>query len=101
MDAKKPMTREELAALHDSLCTQARELQQRKNHDYATEGDIFRNFRYFGGLGILVRLSDKLARLRSFEETGTFKVEDEKLVDTIVDIINYAVIYYAYPREKE
>ena len=67
--------------------------------DYAHEGDIFRNFRYFGGLGILVRLSDKLARLRSFEENGTFAVEDEKLLDTVIDAINYALIYYAYKTE--
>lgn len=96
-----PMTREQLTELHETLCNQAQELQKKKNHDYAQEENIFRNFDYFGGLGILVRLSDKLARLRSFEENGTFQVADEKLLDTILDIINYAVIYYAYPRDTE
>lgn len=95
-----PMTRAELQSLHEKLCQEARETQVRKNHDYATEADIFRNFRYFGGLGILVRMSDKLARLRSFEENGVFKVEDEKLADTIQDLINYAVIYYAYKHDE-
>jgi hypothetical protein len=94
-----PMTRTELQSLHEKLCAEARETQTKKNHDYASESDIFRNFRYFGGLGILVRMSDKLARLRSFEENGVFKVEDEKLADTIQDLINYAVIYYAFKQD--
>lgn len=93
------MTRADLQRIHEVTCGRARETQEKKNHDYASEADIFRNFRYFGGLGILVRMSDKLARLRSFEENGVFKVEDERLADTIQDLINYAVIYYAFKQE--
>jgi hypothetical protein len=94
------ISREQLLKLHSDVTAKAREVMTAKNHDYAHEGDVFRNFRYFGGLGILVRLSDKLARLRSFEENGTFKVEDEKLIDTVIDAINYAVIYLAYKQEN-
>ena len=93
------ISREQLLELHRQVSEQSREVMTKKNHDYAHEGDVFRNFRYFGGLGILVRLSDKLARLRSFEENGVFKVEDEKLLDTIVDMLNYSVIYLAFKTE--
>jgi hypothetical protein len=72
----------------------------KKNQDYAHQSDPFRNFRMFGTFGILVRLSDKIARLRSFEESGQFVVEDERLEDTLLDIINYAVLYRAM-RESE
>lgn len=93
------ISREQLLKLHEDVTAKAREVMTAKNHDYAAEEDVFRNFRYFGGLGILVRLSDKLARLRSFEENGKFKVEDEKLLDTVIDAINYAVIYLAYKQD--
>lgn len=94
------ISRTELLALHEKLGKQARELMTAKNHDYAVEQDVFRNFRTFGTLGVLVRLSDKLARLRSFEENNKFAVTDEKLIDTILDTINYAVIYYAMKQEQ-
>lgn len=98
---KNVISRDELLKTHQSLCEKAQDLMKAKNHDYAHEADVFRNFRYFGSLGILVRLSDKLARLRSFEENGSFAVADEKLMDTILDTINYAVIYYAYRQEGQ
>jgi hypothetical protein len=95
----KSISREELLNLHKNVTEKARQVMTAKNQDYAHEGDVFRNFRYFGGLGILVRLSDKLARLRSFEENGTFAVADEKLEDTVIDAINYSLIYLAFKRE--
>jgi len=85
---------------HRALCSAALELMLVKNADYASSADPFRNFRMFGGLGVLVRASDKLARLRTFEERETFSVTDESLRDTILDLINYAVIYYAMKKEK-
>lgn len=88
--------REELLATHEILCSKAKELMERKNHDYASTTDPFRNFRTFGRIGILVRMSDKLARLRSFEEQQKLKVTDETIEDTVCDIINYAILYYAY-----
>lgn len=93
------MTRTELSELHKNICDKAREIQIAKNHDYAHEYDIFRNFRRYGTFGVLVRLSDKLARLDSFEENKTFAVADEKLEDTVIDIINYATIYRAMKQE--
>lgn len=94
------MTRDDLLQMHDQVGKLAREVMTAKNHDYAHDNDVFRNFRRYGTLGVLVRLSDKLARLDSFEENKEFKVANEKLEDTIVDIINYAVIYLAMKQES-
>lgn len=91
--------RKKLLAIHEELAGKARDIMTAKNHDYAHEGDVFRNFRRYGTFGVLVRLSDKLARLDSFEENEEFAVANEKLEDTIVDIINYAVIYLAMKQE--
>ena len=95
------LSRIDLLKLHSSVTDKAREIMTAKNQDYAHEKDVFRNFRRYGTLGVLVRLYDKLARLDSFEENKTFAVQDEKLVDTIVDIVNYAVIYYAMKNEEK
>ena len=89
-------TREQLYALHKQLTDDALALMRKKNLDYAAEDDPYRNFRQFGRLGILVRMSDKQARLRTFTERGKFSVEDEGVADTVKDIINYAVLFAGY-----
>jgi hypothetical protein len=88
------MTRLELYNLHTKLCADALTLMRRKNADYATADDPFRNFRMFGALGFLVRMGDKLARLRTFVETG--KLENESVYDSIIDLINYPVLLAGY-----
>lgn len=92
--------RDRLYGAHEAICKSAYELMLKKNADYANGDDPYRNFRMFGGLGILVRLSDKIARLRSYEERGRFSVEDEGLIDTVRDLVNYAVIYFQYKTEE-
>lgn len=103
------MTREELLKTHELVCHQARELMKKKNADYAGKGgtEPFANFTRVESLGIcktevgmMVRMVDKISRLSSFLETGKFSVEDEGLVDTIIDIINYSVLVYAYLKSK-
>lgn len=65
---------------------------EKKNHDYATENDAFRNFRDFGLLGVLVRMSDKFARLKTaLVEGREFKV-NESVIDTVTDLAVYSVI---------
>ena len=95
-----PAKRDALLNLHRELSARALALMTRKNQDYAKESDPYANFRMFGALGILVRLSDKLARLRSYEEKGTFAVNDEGLIDTTLDLINYAILYYGYKQQE-
>jgi hypothetical protein len=51
--------------------------------------------------GMLVRMTDKMSRLSSFLESGKFEVADESLEDTTLDIINYAVLLYAYVADKK
>jgi len=90
-----------LTKLHEDLCNEARELSARKNQDYAAGEDPFANFRLCADMslcsattGVLVRLSDKMRRLASLESQEA-QVLDESRRDTILDIINYAVILAA------
>jgi len=105
-------TREELMALHEKLCDQARALSRKKNHDYSGGQDATHAFLNFIkceelGLcktetGILVRLSDKLSRLNTLADSSLkYAVDDERVLDTILDIINYTVIFYAIHDERK
>jgi len=103
------MKREEYLELHAKLCAEALELSLRKNHDYAgCDGNSpFANFERCELLGIttttkgfLVRLTDKLSRLVEFSRSGTFAVRDESLRDTVLDVINYVCLLYAYETDR-
>lgn len=104
------MKRDELLTMHGELCQRARDLMDKKNRDYAGNDGLepFANFTRVESMGIcstekgmLVRMTDKLSRLSSFFESETFHVKDESFEDTIVDIVNYAVLIYAYRKDNE
>ena len=107
------MNRKELLRYQEHLCDQARSLMSRKNQDYATgdnnQADVFLNFRMSEektgvpvSTGMLVRLSDKLSRLGQIIRPGyRSKVENETLRDTVLDIINYAVLVAAFEQERQ
>lgn len=87
-----------LKKTQERLFAKCAEIMAAKNHDYAGDGDELANFRMCGQFGIpieqgiFVRLLDKVARIGNFLKQGELKVTDEKLEDTICDLINYAVI---------
>lgn len=105
------MNRKELIALHQNLCSRACELMAKKNHDYSgvqdTE-DAFQNFRFIEAtgattaeVGIFTRICDKVKRLGGVVARGNhLQVSDESFEDTILDLINYAVILHGYRLSK-
>jgi hypothetical protein len=104
------MNRDDLLKLHARLSQEARDLMERKNHDYSggeSKELPFLNFSRVESMGItstekgfLVRMTDKMSRLSTFCKEGSFKVDDESLRDTILDIINYSILLYAYVESK-
>lgn len=95
------INRTQLLELHQKLCDEARAIMTKKNHDYSGEAgdDPFANFRRCEAMGIctplqgaLVRLTDKFSRLSTYAQAGKLLVEDETVDDTILDLINYAVL---------
>lgn len=101
------MIQKELLELHTQLAAASHSLMERKNSDYTGSGDALANFNVseqFGiarELGILTRLLDKVKRISVFMEKGVFKVPDESLRDTTLDLINYAVILYAAIKDRQ
>lgn len=94
--------------LHDDLTSEAHNLVARKGRDYnRTEqegGDTLANLKVAAKLGlvetpahgVLVRLMDKIMRLKSLCKPGEKPANaDEKVKDTVVDVINYAIYVYA------
>jgi hypothetical protein len=98
------MTQHELIEHIDRLFCKGLNIVARKNKDYSgTElSDAFKNFRMSEWLsvpvpiGILVRISDKLARLSNLIRGETPAVKDEAVTDTILDAINYLAILHAF-----
>lgn len=57
------------------------------------------NIAEWGDLGVVVRLSDKMARLRTLYQTGAgAEALDESIEDTLMDLANYAIIALAWRR---
>lgn len=78
------------ADLHMEICRDINALYQRKNHDY---GDSFAEFyAEFGLISTCMRLTDKLKRLKSFAKGQRMQVKDESVMDTLVDLANYAIM---------
>lgn len=107
----EPIDRARLLTIHSEMTQKARSLMEAKNHDYSggkDSSDPFLNFTRVQKLGItdtktgfLVRMTDKLSRLITFSHNGTFKTKDEALEDTILDLINYSVLLYAYSQTEK
>ena len=95
---------------HIDLCKTARELMAIKNHDYAgSTGDTpWMNFQRSEQMGIcsteqafLVRITDKISRLVTFTNNGVLLVKDEGVEDSIIDLINYLVLFSAFLNNKK
>lgn len=88
------------------ILQEAVRLHDAKNHDYATSGDAFANFRLSEMAGVepwvgaVVRMGDKYARITGFAKTGRLAVTDEQVSDTLMDLLVYAAITLALYREK-
>lgn len=70
------------------------ELIVRKQKDYGPG-----NIESFGTAGVIVRLSDKIERLKNLHANGV-EPENESLQDTCMDIANYGVILLLLQRDQ-
>lgn len=95
------MTKDQLLTLFDKTLQNCRGTMVGKNNDYAGDSDPLKNFHSYAMVGvdprkgILTRMVDKLSRLSNFAEDKEMKIVDEKVDDTIEDLINYAVLLRA------
>ena len=64
----------------------------KKNKDYGNSAD--HTLELFGDVAYAVRLHDKVARIEQLVNS-TADVADEKIEDTILDLVNYLCMYYS------
>jgi hypothetical protein len=90
----------------DELYAIGREIMMKKNHDYrGGSGDPYANFRGSTNLGIkpvlgiLLRVQDKIQRIRTFTEKGKLAVENESVQDALVDVQNYMDLIWGLIKE--
>jgi len=74
---------------------------EKKNNDYSgglTSDDALANFKMSNALGmspvmgLLLRIQDKMMRIKTFATDGSLNVADESVYDAFEDIINYAIL---------
>lgn len=103
------MNRTELLALHRETCAKAQAIMEAKSNDYnggETATDALSNFKCATALGLhpvtglLLRVQDKLMRIRSFVADGTLRVSGETVEDACDDLLNYAILCKALLREE-
>lgn len=95
----KPWTRDQYLSFFKETTDRMYETTKRKNHDYGGAEDPFKNFREFGVMGILVRISDKWARIKTaLKEKRTLQVLDETVEDTLLDLAVYCILCVAWLR---
>ena len=73
------------------------ETLESKNSDYGNSFDMLRN--EYGMMSTLIRLGDKLNRLKTLTTTPA-KV-DESIEDTLLDLAGYCCLELNYRKERE
>ncbi len=73
---------------------------KKKNHDYGDSvGDTYKKY---GDVSFLVRIEHKINRLRSLTvNSKAAKVKDEKVEDTLLDLVNYGILWLVEKALKE
>lgn len=82
---------------HKKICNKLNKTYSDKNHDYGDS--VHDTYKKYGMVSFLVRMEDKLNRLYTLTKFNPFceneteiRVKDESIMDTLLDLANYAVI---------
>ena len=101
------MTKDQYMKVVERTLDSMKEIIRKKNHDYTGGADDpFTNFRVaeMEGVtpvqGILIRLQDKLQRIRTYNSRGELLVADEGFTDACDDVIGYALLIKGMLLEK-
>lgn len=79
-----------LCTSRESIIENNRKLFLAKNADYGN------SFEDFGFLGIMVRLNDKINRMKSLAVKNANEVSSESFMDTVQDLYNYTLLGLMY-----
>lgn len=95
------MTLDDLIKLHSDTCNDALETMMLKSSDYcggSKMSDALANFKGASALGVnpvlgvLLRMQDKIMRIKSFTNDGKLSVKGEAVWDACDDLLNYSIL---------
>lgn len=73
-----------------NLTNEILKIYAEKNADY---GDSFsKSYEEFGIIAPVVRMSDKMERIKQLSKAEDIKVKDESIRDTAIDLANYSLM---------
>lgn len=85
---------------HSEILDKMNDLYERKNNDYGNS--VHDTYLKFGPSAYLVRMYDKLNRIHTLTSTpDSCKVQDEKVLDSLIDLGNYAILMYMELEEEQ
>lgn len=84
---------EQVLKIHKKLCEEIHDLCTRKNKDYGSSAHD--SYIDFGIISYVIRLSDKINRLKNLVKSKEQKVKDESIEDTLKDLANYSLLALA------
>jgi len=100
-------TVDDLIRILQGTTTKLEKTLKDKSHDYTSANeDALSNFRSAKIIGVdpmkglLIRVMDKISRIRTFIEKGRLKVTDESAIDAVDDIIGYMILLKGLMLEK-
>ena len=89
----------DLIEQHKRICERLNKVYADKNHDY---GNSFgETYEKLGAISAVTRISDKTSRLQSLVTKDEQRVDDERLIDTALDLANYAIMFAMELEEEE
>ena len=86
-------------ATFESVLDEMKELHAKKDKDYGSA--FHKSFEEFGVTAGVVRLNDKMERVKSLVKNGKAEVKDESLLDSLKDAACYAVMLYVELKNKD
>jgi hypothetical protein len=86
-------------ATFESVLDEMKELHTKKNKDYGSA--FHKSFEEFGVTAGVVRLNDKMERVKSLVKNGKAEVKEESMLDSLKDMASYAVMLYVELKNKE
>ena len=75
---------------HKEICNKLNVIYEQKNKDYSDSFGI--GFKEYGMAMPIIRLEDKLSRIKSLTKNKGREVKDESLIDSLNDLANYAIM---------
>lgn len=81
---------------HKQICSELHDLYVLKNKAY---GDSFsKTFKELGPISAVTRMNDKMERIKSLIKGS--QENDEKLTETLRDLVNYGIMYIMEIEDK-